>query len=138
MRRPQTIPQPATPPPDGAPESAGVNEVRLTGRVATVPQETTLPSGDVVVNLRIVIPRPSPNPGRRQAHEVLRRVTVDTFDVAFWTKTTQRTARRLVGGEIVEVNGALRRRFYRTITGDQSRYEIEATTLRILQRGRPA
>lgn len=136
MKPPQLAPQAATPPPTPAPDPPGINEVRLTGRVATVPQETTLPSGDVVVNLRIVIPRPSPSPGRRQAHEAVRRVTVDTFDVAFWTKGTQRTARRLVGGEIVEVSGALRRRFYRTITGAQSRYEIEAATVRVVQRGR--
>lgn len=105
------------------------NEVLLVGRLAAVPQERELPSGDHLVTLRLVVDRPVPRrppPGRA--------VSVDTLDCAAWTAATRRTARGLQAGDVVEVQGALRRRFWRVGAGAVSRTEVEVTALRRLAR----
>ncbi|HET8766952.1 MAG TPA: single-stranded DNA-binding protein [Pedococcus sp.] len=99
------------------------NEVRLVGRVSGSGQERELPSGDEVVSLRIVVPRT----GRRARKSA---ASVDTIDVACWTTRVRRTALSLADGDVVQVEGALRRRFFRAGSGAASRYEVEATTVR--------
>jgi single-strand DNA-binding protein len=99
---------------------AGVNEVRLVGRVSGAPESKELPSGDVVVQLRVVVGRP---PSERKTQ-------VDTIDVSCWTPTARRAALRQREGDVVEVSGALRRRFYRAGATTQSRYDVEAVTVR--------
>lgn len=103
---------------------ASVNEVVVGGRISGSPEERELPSGDTVVQLRLVVPRPGSRvrAGRGGA-------TVDTIDVACWTKALQRRAVRLKPGDVVTVRGALRRRFWRSPAGPASRYEVEATAL---------
>ena len=96
------------------------NEVLLTGRLSAAPHERELPSGDVMVQLRVVVPRP------RTASKRLR---VDTIDVACWTARTRRSALRLEAGTPVQVTGALRRRFFRAGATAVSRYEVEASTV---------
>jgi single-strand DNA-binding protein len=103
---------------------AGVNEVTLGGRISGSPVERELPSGDTVVQLRLVVPRSGP---RRRVGQG--GATVDTIDVACWTKALQRKAVRLKQGDFVTVRGALRRRFWRSPAGPASRYEVEATAL---------
>lgn len=98
-----------------------VNTVRLVGRVSAAGEPRELPSGDVVVMLRVVVPR-----GGRQG----KRASVDTIDVACWSARARRTAARVAVGDQVEVDGALRRRFFRTGAGVASRYEVEASALR--------
>jgi single-strand DNA-binding protein len=98
----------------------GVNEVRLVGRVSRAPEARELPSGDLVVQLRVVVGRPPSN----------RKTQVDTIDVACWTAAARRSALRQHQGDVVEVSGALRRRFYRVGPATQSRYEVEAETVR--------
>ena len=99
-----------------------VNSVHLVGRVTSVGEPRELPSGDTVHTLRVVVPRPVP---RGQA-----RAGVDTIDVACWTTVARRGAARLGIDDHVEVEGALRRRFFRTGAGIASRYEVEAHRLR--------
>lgn len=101
-----------------------VNEVIVGGRISGSPEERKLPSGDTVVQLRLVVPR-SGSRGRVGAGGA----TVDTIDVACWTKALQRKAVRLKPGDFVTVHGALRRRFWRSPGGPASRYEVEATAL---------
>jgi len=98
----------------------GVNEVRLVGRVSAAPESKQLPSGDVVVQLRVVVGRP---PSERKTH-------VDTIDVSCWTASARRAALRQHEGDLVEVSGALRRRFFRAGASTQSRYDVEAVTVR--------
>jgi single-strand DNA-binding protein len=100
------------------------NEVRLVGRVSAA-EERELPSGDLVVQLRLVVPRTG-------IAETMSRV--DTIDVACWSARTRRSARRLESGAQVEVHGALRRRFYRSGPATMSRYEVEATSVARLRR----
>lgn len=95
------------------------NEVTLRGRLSTEPETRELPSGDRLVTLRLVVDRP-PRPadtGRR----------VDVIDVACWTRRTQRAAGRLHPGDVVEIEGSLRRRFFAAGAGRASRYEVEAS-----------
>jgi single-strand DNA-binding protein len=100
------------------------NEVLLTGRVSGEPQERELPSGDRVVQFRVVVRRATPRPAGGGS-----RASVDTIDVSCWTKALQRKALRCSPSDAVTVKGALRRRFWRAPGGPASRYEVEVTAL---------
>jgi len=102
----------------------GINEVIVSGRISGSAEERELPSGDTVVQLRVVVARPLP-----RVRALAGGATVDTIDIACWTKTLQRKAIRLKPGDVVTVRGALRRRFWRSPAGPASRYEVEATAL---------
>ena len=109
-----------------------MNDVHLVGTVSGAPQLRTLPSGDELVSLRLVVRRPPPS-GTRKADAAAgapRRTMVDTIDVACWSGQTRRVGARLEEGDSVEVRGALRRRFFATPGGRQSRYEVEAALVR--------
>ena len=101
------------------------NEVRLVGRMSVDAQERELPSGDRVAQLLVVVPRSRETGVAR----------VDTIDVACWSARTRRSARGLKAQDLVEVVGALRRRFFRTGTVTVSRYEVEALSLRRVRAG---
>lgn len=122
-----------TPSPGAA--AAGCNEVRLVGRVSGRPEERELPSGDSLVAWRVVVDRPAT--GRRPPAGV-RSPTVDTLDCVAWSAGLRRTARGLRDGDVVEVSGALRRRFWRTGAGAVSRTEVEADRVRRVSRRTPA
>lgn len=127
---------------EAGPEAEGINEVRLVGRVSGTPETRSLPSGDEVVQLRVVVRRP-PDPPRKAARargagrpEVLEavvkgaRASVDTIDVSCWTALTRRAGLRMADGDVVEVEGSLRRRFYRAGPSVQSRYDVVAERVR--------
>lgn len=99
-----------------------VNSIRLVGRVSAPGEPRLLPSGDTVHTVRVVVPR--------EARRDRDRAGVDTIDVACWTAGARRTASRLAVDDHVEVEGSLRRRFFRTGVGVASRYEVEARALR--------
>ena len=126
----------------GAPHDAGpdtdadepTNLVRLRGRVSTPPEERELPSGTTIVTLRLSVPREaSPmTKGSRQ--------TSDWVDCSAWGAKVRRTASRWRSGDLVEVEGALRRRFYRGASGTATRLEVEVLSGRLVSRaeaGRP-
>jgi single-strand DNA-binding protein len=92
-----------------------------------------LPSGDVLVTWRVVVGRP---PGRRPP-EGVRPTTVDTLDCVAWTASARRAAAALAVDDVVEVSGALRRRFWRAGAGAASRCEVEVTTVRRVNRRPP-
>ena len=102
-------------------EPDSCNEVTLVGRVSAVPERRDLPSGDLLVTLRLVVDRVSQKGTTKRA--------VDVIDVACWTKRTQRTAAGLEPDDVVRVEGALRRRFFAAAGGRASRYEVEASRL---------
>ena len=107
-----------------AAQDAAINEVRLVGRVSQAPQERTLPSGDVLWTLRVVVPRP-----RSRG-----RATVDALDCAAWTKRAQRSVATWSVDDVVEVTGAMRRRFFRSGQGAASRVEVEVSRGRVIRR----
>ena len=111
--RGEAAPEPAVAAPDDR------NEVRITGRVSGEVVERVLPSGDAMVSFRVVARRPGGGPTR-----------VDTIEVAAWSARARAAAGRLSDGDRVEVEGSLRRRFFRSGAGPASRYEVEAVTVR--------
>jgi len=96
-----------------------VNSVHLVGRVSATGEPRELPSGDTVLTLRVVVPR-----GEQRRNQS--RAGVDTIDVACWTPAARRSAARCEVDDQVEVEGSLRRRFFRAGSGVASRYEVEA------------
>ncbi len=105
-------------------DAIGTNEVHLRGRVSNQPDERVLPSGDRLVSVRVVVPRP-PSRARPSA-------TVDTFDCVAWSARAGDSLLRLAPHDHVEIVGALRRRFWRGATGAASRVEVEVSRVRRL------
>lgn len=104
-----------------------VNEVRLVGRMAADASETILPSGDLVVGFRLIVHRAGP-PGRPGGP------SVDALECSAWSKAVQRTVLRWRAGDVVEVAGRLRRTFRRTPAGPTSRWDVEVSSARRLER----
>lgn len=109
---------------NAARDVVAVNEVRLVGRVSQEPEERVLPSGDSLWTFRVVVTRP-PGPGR---------TTVDALDCAAWTKRAQRSVSTWRTDDLVEVTGAVRRRFFRSGVGAASRVEVEVGAGRVIRR----
>lgn len=114
-----------------------VNEVRLVGRVSGAPQPRTLPSGDEVVQLRLVVRRPPERGHSRSTRgpagpggDAVSRPVVDTIDVSCWSPLTRRAVGKLADGDMAEIEGSLRRRFYRAGPAVQSRYDVVAAKVR--------
>jgi single-strand DNA-binding protein len=106
-----------------------VNEVRLRGRLAAPPQQRELPSGDAIVVCRLVVARVGAPTGR---------VRIDTIDVVARRAAIRRRLSAASPGEVLEVTGPLRRRFWRGPQGPASRYEVEADSLvRVARAPRP-
>jgi single-strand DNA-binding protein len=104
------------------------NLVRLRGKVSTAPEERELPSGTTIVTLRLSVPREtSPmTEGSRQ--------TADWVDCAAWGRKPRRTVSGWRAGDQVELEGALRRRFYRGASGTATRLEVEVLSGRVVAR----
>jgi single-strand DNA-binding protein len=56
--------------------------------------------------------------------------TVDTIDCVAFKAGVRRTAARWASGEVIEVRGELRRRFWRGAQGAASRCEVEVLEIR--------
>ncbi|WP_340540669.1 single-stranded DNA-binding protein [Nocardioides sp. GXZ039] len=108
-----------------APVEAAVNEVRLVGRLAAPAEIRELPSGDVLLSFRVVVDRPA-GPQRRQP--------VDALECVAWNGRVRRSVQSWRRGDLVELSGAVRRRFFRTAAGPASRVEIEVSGARLLRR----
>lgn len=102
--------------------SEHVNEIRLRGRLAASPIERLLPSGDAVVTFRLVVSRP-PNHRRGQAGG--RVASVDTIECSAWGAALRRKVVRWGDGDLITVDGAIRRRFWQAPGGARSRYDVE-------------
>jgi single-strand DNA-binding protein len=109
---------------------AETNVVNISGRLTAQPEERTLPSGDVLVTFRVSIRR-GDTPMARGSKQ-----SADWVDcVAVGARCRRSVAAWAVGDEVA-VQGALRRRFYRTAAGATTRLEVEALAVRRLARAR--
>jgi single-strand DNA-binding protein len=131
MTKPATRPASRSSSTGGTSEATTRNEVVLVGRLAAPAEDRELPSGDVLTTWRLVVDRP---PNRRKAPEGVRPPTVDALECVAWTAGVQRAAAGWQPGDLVSVEGALRRRFWRAPTGASSRYEVEVTRARRVAR----
>ena len=95
-----------------------LNDVMLRGRVSDVAVEKTLPSGDKVVEFRVVIGRAKSRGSKKE---------VDSLDIAAWTSVARKAALAVKIDSWVQVSGAVRRRFWRAPTGLASRWQVEAS-----------
>ncbi len=106
-----------------------INTVRLVERVGAAPVETELPSGDTIAAFRVIVVRP-------EGHGSTQRV--DTLDCTAWGSRVRRSAKTWRKDDVVEVEGAIRRRFFATATGRASRVDIEVSAARVVRRARSA
>ncbi len=93
-----------------------LNDLLLRGRVSAQAVEKELPSGDKVVEFRLIVSR-------------LERGGVDTLDVATWSSKMRRSALSLKEGEWIEISGSIHRRFWSGPTGVASRWQVEAAEI---------
>lgn len=91
------------------------NDVVLRGRLSAPAEVRTLPNGDTLVSFRLVVRRPEPRP-RGQSVDVLSCITYD--------RSLQRRVAAWQPGDVVEIEGALQRRFWRTGSGTASVCEV--------------
>jgi single-strand DNA-binding protein len=104
------------------------NDVVLRGRMSAPAELRTLPSGDPLVTFRLIVRRENPRtPGQ-----------VDTLICVTFDRALQRRAAVWRTGDVVEVEGALQRRFWRTGVGTASRYEVNCRRGRKVARGSAA
>jgi single-strand DNA-binding protein len=104
------------------------NDVVLRGRLSAPAELRTLPSGDPLVTFRLIVRRDRPRtPGQ-----------VDTLICVTFDRALQRRAAAWHTGDVVEVEGALQRRFWRTGAGTASRYEVNCRRGRKVGRGTAA
>jgi single-strand DNA-binding protein len=103
-----------------------VNEVTLVGRLSRPAEEQVLPSGSELWKFRVIVGRP-PSPASR--------VTVDALDCVVWSRRPARSVAKWQAGDLVEVRGSLRRRFFAPAGGGRvSRCEVEVATARLIRR----
>ena len=90
-----------------------LNDVLLRGRVSAVARSKELPSGDKVVEFRLIVTREE-------------RQGVDTLDIAAWSAKSRKLALALQPDEWVEISGSIHRRFWQSPAGVASRWQVTA------------
>lgn len=100
------------------------NLVHLVGRVSGPPEDRVLPSGDEIWTFRVVVARREPR-GRQ---------TVDALECVAWSGRARRSVATWRDGDVVRVEGSLRRRFYRAGGATHSRVEVRAERVRLIRR----
>jgi single-strand DNA-binding protein len=106
--------------------SEELNEVVLVGRLSAPAQEQLLPSGSELWKFRVIVGRPPTSASR---------ATVDALDCVVWHRRPARSVARWRSGDVVEVKGSLRRRFFAPSGGGRvSRCEVEVVSARLIRR----
>ena len=93
-----------------------LNDLLLRGRVSAQAIERELPSGDKVVEFRLIVSRE-------------KREGVDTLDIAAWSSKSRRSALSLKPQDWIEVSGSIHRRFFTGAHGLASRWQVEAVEI---------
>jgi single-strand DNA-binding protein len=111
-----------------APAAQGRNSVALRGRVSSAPLERELPSGDVILTFRLVLARD------RTPLTARSRQGSDWVDCVTWGGRVRRSVATWRVGDVVELEGALRRRFFRVDARTSTRVEVEVLAGRVVER----
>ena len=91
------------------------NDVVLRGRLFAAPEQRVLPSGDKLLVFKVVVRRDDPRP---------RGPKIDTITCVSSAPSLARHALAWAADDLVEVEGALQRRFWRTASGTAVAYEV--------------
>jgi len=103
------------------------NEVHLIGRLSGPAEERRLPSEAVMCTFTVIVDRLDSDLRSRQR--------VDVINCVAWTPRVRRQALSWAEGDVVEVHGAVRKRFFRTAGGATgSRVEVEVGSARRVRR----
>jgi single-strand DNA-binding protein len=104
-----------------------VNEVHLVGRLSAPAESRTLPSDAVMCTFMVVVDRSESDLTTRQR--------VDVLNCVVWKPRLRRQAATWAEGDVVELRGAIRKRFFRTAGGATgSRVEVEVASARRIRR----
>jgi single-strand DNA-binding protein len=107
-------------------ENHEVNEVTLVGRMSQPAEEQVLPSGTALWKFRVIVGRPP---------DTASKVAVDSLDCVVWAKRPARSVASWRSGDVVEVHGSLRRRFFTPAAGGRvSRCEVEVASAKLIRR----
>lgn len=106
---------------------ASVIAVRLVGRLSMAVVDREMSSGDVLATFRVVVDRMESADGGQ-------RVRVDAIDCHTWSTRLRRQVADWQLGDVVELDGALRRRFFRAGAATQSLTEVEVVRGRVVRR----
>jgi single-strand DNA-binding protein len=93
-----------------------LNDLLIRGRVSAPATTKELPSGDKVVEFRVIVTRSE-------------REGVDTLDVGAWSAKSRKIALSLKSDEWIEISGSVHRRFWQAPNGVASRWQIEASEI---------
>ena len=93
-----------------------LNDLLIRGRVSAPATTKELPSGDKVVEFRVIVTR-SEGEG------------VDTLDIGAWSAKSRKIALTLKSDEWIEISGSIHRRFWQAPTGLASRWQVEAAEI---------
>ncbi|NPD05965.1 single-stranded DNA-binding protein [Nocardioides sp. zg-1308] len=115
---------------------AVVNDVRLVGRLSGDPVVVELPSGDALVTFRITVPRSPTSAVPRSASGTGQRA--DSVPCTAWSPRLRRSILTWRTGDLVDVSGAVRCRFYQAGGATRSRVEVEVLAARIMRRSSAA
>lgn len=91
------------------------NDVVLRGRLSAPPELRPLPSGDTLLLFKLVVRREDPRPRGPKS---------DVLTCVSYRPTLQRYAAAWAPDDVIEVEGSLQRRFWRTATGTAVAYEV--------------
>jgi single-strand DNA-binding protein len=92
------------------------NEVIVAGRLSKSALPKELPSGDEIMTWRLIVDRPDGTAGG-----------FDVVECKAFSARVRRQAQAWVPGEVIEVTGALRRRYWRGPGGLRSACEVEVS-----------
>lgn len=93
-----------------------LNDLLIRGRVSAPATTKELPSGDKVVEFRVIVTRSE-------------REGVDTLDIGAWSAKSRKIALTLKSDEWIEISGSIHRRFWQAPTGLASRWQVEAAEI---------
>lgn len=96
------------------------SSVTVVGRLGGAVVERDLPSGDTVTTFTVVVDRPRARSSR---------VMVDAIPCQAFTARLRTAVGRLEPGTLVEVQGTLRRRFWRSPAGLGSALEVDVVRI---------